>query len=66
VNKAAAKYDQMRLTAFLDAAARGDVDGVQDMLRQGMDANSADYGACCAVCVCACARHAMVMMSAVC
>jgi len=43
VNKAAAKYDQMQLTSFLDAAATGDVDVVQDMLRQGMNPNTADY-----------------------
>lgn len=43
VNKAAAKYDQMQLTSFLDAAATGDVDVVQEMLRQGMNPNTADY-----------------------
>lgn len=43
VNKAAAKFDQMQLTSFLDAAANGDVDVVQDMLRQGMNPNTADY-----------------------
>jgi ankyrin repeat protein len=43
VNKAAAKFDQMQLTSFLDAAASGDVDVVQDMLRQGMNPNTADY-----------------------
>ena len=43
VNRAAAKYDQMQLTSFLDAAANGDTDVVQDMLRQGMNPNSADY-----------------------
>ena len=43
VNKAAAKYDQVQLTSFLDAAANGDVDVVQDMLRQGMNPNTADY-----------------------
>lgn len=43
VNKAAAKFDQMQLTSFLDAAANGDVDAVQDMLRQGMNPNTADY-----------------------
>jgi ankyrin repeat protein len=43
VNKAAAKYDQMQLTSFLDAAANGDTDVVQDMLRQGMNPNTADY-----------------------
>lgn len=29
VNKAAAKYDQMQLTSFLDAASTGEVDVVQ-------------------------------------
>jgi hypothetical protein len=43
VNKAAAKFDQQRLTAFLDAAAAGEVEVVQDMLRQGMSPNTADY-----------------------
>lgn len=43
VNKAAAKFDQQRLTAFLDAAAAGEVDVVQDMLRQGMSPNTSDY-----------------------
>lgn len=43
VNKAAAKFDQVQLTSFLDAAANGDVDVVQDMLRQGMNPNTADY-----------------------
>jgi ankyrin repeat protein len=43
VNKAAAKFDQMQLTSFLDAAANGDVDVVQDMLRQGMNPNTSDY-----------------------
>jgi hypothetical protein len=43
VNKAAAKFDQQRLTAFLDAAACGEVEVVQSMLRQGMSPDSADY-----------------------
>jgi hypothetical protein len=43
VNKAAAKFDQQRLTAFLDAASAGEVEVVQDMLRQGMSPNTADY-----------------------
>eukprot|EP00775_Hariotina_reticulata_P002549 gene2549-2852_t len=43
VNKAAAKFDQQRLTAFLDAAADGELDIVQSMLRQGMNPDSADY-----------------------
>eukprot|EP00775_Hariotina_reticulata_P003994 gene3994-4245_t len=43
VNKAAAKFDQQRLTAFLDAAAHGEVEVVQSMLRQGMSPDSADY-----------------------
>lgn len=33
----------MQLTSFLDAAANGDVDVVQDMLRQGMNPNTCDY-----------------------
>lgn len=33
----------MRLASFLDAAANNDADVVQDMLRQGMSANTADY-----------------------
>jgi hypothetical protein len=77
VNKAAAKYDQQRLSAFLDAAASGDVDVVQDMLRQGMAPNTADYdgrtalmiaafkghkvGGGCAAVAAAWAAHALVL-----
>jgi hypothetical protein len=60
VNKAAAKFDQQRLTAFLDAASAGEVEVVQDMLRQGMSANTADYDGRTALMVAAYRGHKVV------
>lgn len=61
VNKAAAKFDQQRLTAFLDAAAAGEVEVVQDMLRQGMSPNTADYDGRTALMVAAYRGHKVSM-----
>jgi hypothetical protein len=62
VNKAAAKFDQQRLTAFLDAASAGEVEVVQDMLRQGMSPNTADYDGRTALMVAAYRGHKVLCM----
>uniref|UniRef100_A0A383VF86 Cyclic nucleotide-binding domain-containing protein n=1 Tax=Tetradesmus obliquus TaxID=3088 RepID=A0A383VF86_TETOB len=63
VNKAAAKFDQQRLTAFLDAAAAGEVEVVQDMLRQGMSPNTADYDGRTALMVAAYRGHKDIVLN---
>ena len=40
----ARQHDETRLNEFLSAASRGSTARVREMLEQGFDANSADYG----------------------